>query len=620
MVVVNRHLGHRLTARFLVAALCLCGALLSCRSGDSTVNAMYPPDGQVRERSRVTLWWDPAPQGSRAVADVRFEVEVDGEVSTVASVYSTHVLNGGRHAWRVRPVNEDDRPGTWTALRTITVTPPEYEENERTAFFDDFVEKTVTRTAWSPEKWRKLGTTYEAELELHNLKAEFARADDETRLLRALLKLHSIQKDHHLTLEVTAEPLDRSTTYAPIRFYPDMSDFSDLYFFVANYAPSVAERGVERGDKLIAVNGVPAPEYIRWLDVSVQYSTRPQGYFRAYGSAGENPGFLSAKSPLLDPILFNEDNTVTYTLEDRQSGEWTDVTLEYSIPRGEPVDWALEPIMGGGGVDNREYYETFYESLGFTRISSDFPANEDAALWVKPDEELAVLEWFDFENAQNSVADIVAAAERHGALEYDLIIDATHSSGGGGAPYTVQILTDEPFRPTFGNVRVTDRAFTESHLNDHGPEVAAWIRAALDAGRDYTTDEPFKLQYPATMQPAETRFTGSKVLLMFPWGGSQLDQFVSIVVDNAETNGIHTIGTTMGGYSNTWEWGQGDIPVPGLDEGIFVEWNIGHTIRPNGEILEGNGAMAAEWIPFTRDNAGRYFRELIARAAQYLKG
>ncbi len=60
------------------------------------------------------------------------------------------------------------------------------------------------------------------------------------------------------------------------------------------------------------------------------------------------------------------------------------------------------------------------------------------------------------------------------------------------------------------------------------------------------------------------------------------------------------------------------LPVPGLETPIDLEWNIGHTIRPNGEVLEGNPAEAAEWIPFTRDTASTYFEDLIARAIRYL--
>ncbi len=31
-------------------------------------------------------------------------------------------------------------------------------------------------------------------------------------------------------------------------------------------------------------------------------------------------------------------------------------------------------------------------------------------------------------------------------------------------------------------------------------------------------------------------------------------------------------------------------------------WTIGHTIRPNGEVLEGNPAMPEDFIPMTRAN------------------
>ena len=547
----------------------------------------------------MTLWWQPG-EGSTSRA---FEVELDGQIHAVDGIYLTVTLEPGTHSWRVRAT------GPWTEIRSFEVQQVAYLDNVRTAFFDDIVAKTKTRTAWSPVKGENLGTTYDRELDLHNLRAEFAVADDETKMLRALLKLHNIQKDSHLALEAAQRPLLETTSYAPIRFYPDMSDFTDMFLFVANFSDDVHAKGVERGDMLVAVNGIPVPEYIRWLDPSVQYSTRQNGYFRYYGGAGATPGALSAKTLLFDPDLYEPGNAVTYTLEDRATGELKEVAIEYSVPPGGRVEWRLPAVMGGSRSSNPKYYEAFYQRLGFSLVSSPFPENQDAALWIKPQRQLAILEWFDFENATESVADILQAACAHNALDYDLIIDSTHASGGSGSPYLVAILTDEPFRPTFGNVRTTDRAFVEANM-DMGPRVSAWIQNALDRNADYTTDEPFKLQYPEIMEPAPTRFTGKKVLLMFPWGGSQVDQFAAIVVDNHGSNGIHTMGTTMGGYSNTWEWMESDLPVPGLASPLVLEWNIGHTIRPNGEVLEGNPAEAAEWIPFTRDNASTYFEVL----------
>ena len=47
-------------------------------------------------------------------------------------------------------------------------------------------------------------------------------------------------------------------------------------------------------------------------------------------------------------------------------------------------------------------------------------------------------------------------------------------------------------------------------------------------------------------------------------------------------------------------------------------WSIGHTVRPNGEILEGNPAPVDEWIPLTAENFDRYYEVLYDRALAYL--
>jgi hypothetical protein len=47
-------------------------------------------------------------------------------------------------------------------------------------------------------------------------------------------------------------------------------------------------------------------------------------------------------------------------------------------------------------------------------------------------------------------------------------------------------------------------------------------------------------------------------------------------------------------------------------------WNIGHTIRPNGQILEGNPALPKEPLPITRDNFRTYYDQLLGRVFAYL--
>ena len=55
-------------------------------------------------------------------------------------------------------------------------------------------------------------------------------------------------------------------------------------------------------------------------------------------------------------------------------------------------------------------------------------------------------------------------AEREQILDYDMIIDVTFSGGGSRGAYAIQRLVDQPFRVTFGNVRLSDaRKGTHRH-------------------------------------------------------------------------------------------------------------------------------------------------------------
>jgi hypothetical protein len=107
------------------------------------------------------------------------------------------------------------------------------------------------------------------------------------------------------------------------------------------------------------------------------------------------------------------------------------------------------------------------------------------------------------------------------------------------------------------------------------------------------------------------------VVFSGPNGGSHLDQFMSIVVDNDLG---YIIGMPDGGYSNTWEWEE-NLHFPGTYEPVVgFMWSIGHTIRPNGEVLEGNPARIHEQIPLTAENADRYYEILLSRAWEHLAG
>ena len=47
---------------------------------------------------------------------------------------------------------------------------------------------------------------------------------------------------------------------------------------------------------------------------------------------------------------------------------------------------------------------------------------------------------------------------------------------------------------------------------------------------------------------------------------------------------------------------------------MAFKWNMGHTLRPNGKIMEGNPAQPDIYVPLTRDNFLEYRQILLEEA------
>ena len=117
------------------------------------------------------------------------------------------------------------------------------------------------------------------------------------------------------------------------------------------------------------------------------------------------------------------------------------------------------------------------------------------------------------------------------------------------------------------------------------------------------------------IHPHDGVFRGQFVVLLNAQSGSQIDQFAAIVADNKMG---HSIGMPTGGYSNTWEWKE-DIRFPQTDTVLCeFKWSIGQTIRPNGEVLEGNPAKVDDYFPPTKANFLNYDKLILERAVKYL--
>ena len=278
------------------------------------------------------------------------------------------------------------------------------------------------------------------------------------------------------------------------------------------------------------------------------------------------------------------------------------------------------------------------DSPGFVEVMR----RENFNVMIDRSRQIILLEWLDFEYSLiRDIVDLMEYAEQQQILDYDMLIDVTWSSGGSRGAYAMQRLVDQPFRVTFGNVRLSDLGkqlieyFAGDEPTTDEPDIEglnlsrSWLidwaqtdaMEAISRGDDYTPAVPFKLAHlpkdsDGVLQPASAHFSGEVTIINArTWGGSHLDQFMAMFVDNDLAT---FIGVPTGGYSNTWE-GFETLVLPETERPLCLfMWSIGHTLRPNDEILEGNPAQPDVYIPLTRGNFQGYHQILFSRAIDAL--
>ena len=476
--------------------------------------------------------------------------------------------------------------------------------------FDDIILKTERREAFSEVKERIM--SFSALEDMKKLRSEFTASSTPTELYFALVKLSNARRDRHLRVS----PADGGLSVpqppdgiAPIHVLPDLSDVENPVFFVA--AVGRGYPSVEPGDVVAGVNGRSMAEYVKEFTHWVTHSTLHGLYWRM---AFELP----RRAPNVPLTLYSEQ--LDLTLE-RPAGERYSISLPYCSGCG---------VWGLGRPD----YSAFAEVM----------RRENFIVRLDRNRRIVLLDWRDFEYSLiQDMIDLMAFAARERILDYDMIIDVTSSSGGSRGAYAIQRLVDRPFRTTFGNVRLSDagRARIERYRNRE-PVAGArdvfglnlsrswlidWARTdamqAIRRGDEYTPPVPFKLAHlpkdsDGILQPAPVHFSGRVVIINGGvWGGSHLDQFVAMFADN---DLAEFIGMPTGGYSNTWEHEE-TLYLPGTTHPLVeFMWSIGHTIRPNGEVLEGNPAQPDIYIPLKRENYREYYQILLDTAIDALDG
>ena len=471
--------------------------------------------------------------------------------------------------------------------------------------FDEIVDKTQRREAFSEVKEASIG--FSAIEDMKRLRPEFIAAETDLKLYFALVKLSNARRDAHLRVRPVddglAPPESRPCVSAPIHVLPEILDVDSPTFFVAGVGEDL--ESPQKGDTIVGINGRAIDEYIAEFSHWTSHSTLSGLYWQL---ADDLPQRVSR----IPQDLYSD--RLDLTLEG-PSGEHYDVSLPYSERCSR---WPLRPSYPGfDQVLERENFNVFLDR----------------------NRQLLLLQWLDFELEEliKDIDDLMELAEEEELLDFDLIIDVTYSGGGSGGAFAIQRLVDRPFRPTFGNVRLSDLG---KEVNEYyagieprtgAPNVfglnlsRSWLidwaqtdaAEAISRGDEYTDPVPFKLAHlprdsNGMLDPAPVHFRGDVAIINArTWGGSHLDQFVAMFVDNDLAD---FMGVPTGGFSNTWESSE-ILYLPGTRRPLVrFMWTVGHTIRPNGEVLEGNPAQPDFYIPLTRDNYEGYYRQLVERA------
>jgi len=497
---------------------------------------------------------------------------------------------------------------------------------DREALFQYILDKTMEREAFSPVKDSVLDIHIEDDMEL--LRVEFIHARSDEELFYALVKLSNLRHDRHLKMYPIEGGLkapdnynrDANTNYphfdrgpndtifiAPVRFHADYRG-DPFIIFVRDYATDL-EGKINVGDRLLSINGTTAEKYFEKIRPYFRYSSEPGFRVRATEALNEKTAIL--------PAHFYE-NELTVELES-ENGNTYNLTLPYRP--GQEIEWS--------GIGERDFdaYDPVMKTEGFKLLKHK-------------ERKIILFVWNAFGDSVHPDMDrVMEWAEKEGVLDYDVIFDGTESRGGGRGVYAVQRMSSLPFKMTFGNLRISDitddfvdrmvtRIDAREERGDSLTNSDIWlrdwlindVRQAIEGGNEYTNNVPFKSSYlpkdaDGIIQPAPVHFTGRMVCLFGPYGGSHLDQFSCTVIDN---DLCHSIGMPTGGYSNTWEWTEQLVfPISGKPVVRYM-WNIGHTIRPNGEILEGNPAMVKEQYILTAENWENYYQNLYQKAYDWL--
>jgi hypothetical protein len=475
---------------------------------------------------------------------------------------------------------------------------PPHTERDRLALFDELVAATLRRHAFSDEKTTALRLDFEHDAA--PLRDEFRTAQSDLELFRAIARLSGLRCDAHMDVTPIAGGLavDATEYSSGIEFAPDFELLDERVFCVQRVAANLqGTDGVPQvGDVLVSINGQTVADFDRVAGPYLMYSTLNGRAWALAHALGTQPAWW----PTME-----QDHQFRYRLRNVERGEYE---CRLAGVKAQDVSWLPLPSRTFPG---------FTLSLSLPSFDLYRPA---------AGQNIVAFEWKGFtkDDLINDLAQLISYASGNELLDHDIIVDFTRSRGGSDGVLALQVLLGQPFKTTFGDLRISDVIDPFIASREASPRLRDWlhndVRAAQARGDAYTAPVPFKLRHlPAdsdgVLQPASQHFTGRLVALFGSQVGSQVDQVAAIVIDSAAS---HSIGMPTGGYSNSWEWEEHvKFPTTGQPVAEFI-WSMGRTYRPNGEELEGNPPTPDEVVLLTHENVTDYYDRLLQHAVEYL--
>ncbi len=520
-------------------------------------------------------------------------------------------------------------PGDTNAGEALTFDPG--SEADREALFEFLLESTMEWDAFASLPHHPAHREHPAGIdvpqEMERYRQELIEADTDEKMWFVLHKISNARRDRHLRVQTVEGGLQvpdslEVNVRAPIRFTVDYGDLDHRFFFVEDLGEELEDvvegRTPELGDRVVAINDRTAEAYVEAMRPYQRYSTENGLWLGLAGEITRTRDYVP-HSEFFDPAL-------------------EVLRLELEGSDGDRYQVAV-PYMGAGEIRWEGHAERHYP--GFSLVPG-MDGYETYDLYLPDDDTLplVLLQWHRFDRDLPEAMDtLMEYAVEHDLLDRHVIVDATRSGGGSRGSYALRRLQPEAHRGTFGNLKVSPamerwvedrierfhRGEVDPATEDDGTWQLEWleedVRKAIAEGRYYTNDVPFKGAHApkwadGIIEPADVHFTGGLTVWLSPHGGSHLDQFAAQVVDN---DVAHLMGMSTGGFSNTWQTTE-TLRFPTTDRPIVTyQWSLGHSIRPNREILQYNPAEPHEYIPQTRDNHFEYHAVLLDRTLERLE-